>query len=116
MEEILELVLERLNKAGHSPRAGMRIVLTGGACQLTGMAEAARRILSPHVRIGRPLGVQGLPESAKSPAFATAVGLLVFPQVAGLEHFEPKRMRMLAPTGTGDGYIARVGRWLRDSF
>ncbi len=68
-------------------------MLTGGACQLTGMAEAARRILSPQVRIGRPLGIQGLPESAKSPAFAAAVGLLIYPQVAGIEHFEPRRRR-----------------------
>ena len=78
-------------------------------------ADAARKILSPNVRIGRPLGVQGLPESAKNPAFASSVGLLVYPQVAGLEHFEPKRSSVLLATGS-DGYIARVGRWIRDSF
>ncbi len=115
VEEILELVRDRLNSAGYAPHAGHRIVLTGGASQLTGMSDAARRILSHHVRIGRPLGVQGLPESAKSPAFAAAVGLLVYPQVAGIEHFEPKRSSIMLATGS-DGYIARVGRWLRDSF
>lgn len=115
VEEILELVRERLQRAGFAPQAGLRVALTGGASQLTGMPEAARRILSPHVRIGRPLGVQGLPESAKSPAFAAAVGLLVFPQVAGVEHFEPRRSGVMLATGS-DGYIARVGRWLRDSF
>ncbi len=115
VEEILELVRERLIGAGYSPQGGLRIVLTGGASQLTGMAEAARKILSPNVRIGRPLGVQGLPESAKNPAFAAAVGLLVYPQVAALEHFEPKRSSVLLATGS-DGYIARVGRWIRDSF
>ena len=31
-----------------------------------------------------------------------------------LEHFEPRKTRHLM-TGTG-GYIARVGRWLRESF
>ena len=79
-------------------------MLTGGACQLTGMAEAARRILSPQVRIGRPLGIQGLPESAKSPAFAAGVGLLIYPQVASIEHFEPDgatcRCRRREPTAT----------------
>ena len=67
VEEILELVRDRLKAAGFAAHAGRRLVLTGGASQLTGMAEAARRILSPQVRIGRPLGIQGLPESAKSP-------------------------------------------------
>jgi cell division protein FtsA len=66
------------------------------------------------VRIGRPLGIAGLPEEAKGPAFAVATGLLNYPQAAHLEHFEPRRTRHSA-TGTGS-YIARVGRWLRESF
>src|SRR4029450_5707960 len=56
----------------------------------------------------------GLPEAAKGPAFAVAAGLLVYPQAAHLEHFEPPRTRQFM-TGTG-GYMARVGRWLRESF
>ena len=113
--EILELVRDRLKAAGFSGHAGRRLVVTGGASQLTGMPEAARRSLSPQVRIGRPLGIEGLPESAKSPAFAAAVGLMIYPQVAGIEHFEPQRPSLLAGTGT-DGYIGRVGRWLKESF
>jgi cell division protein FtsA len=65
------------------------------------------------VRVGRPLGIAGLPEEAKGGAFAVATGLLVYPQAAHLEHFEPRRTRQVA---AGGGYIARVGRWLRESF
>ena len=115
VEEILELVRDRLKAAGFAPQAGRRLVLTGGACQLTGMPETARRIVSSEARIGRPLGIQGLPESAKSPAFSAAVGLLIYPQVAAIEHFEPRRQAVTQGTGT-DGYISRVGRWLRESF
>ena len=115
VEEILELARDRLKAAGFAGQAGRRLVLTGGASQLTGMQETARRILSPQVRIGRPLGIEGLPESAKSPAFAASVGLMVYPQVAGIEHFEPRRAGLLPATGT-DGYITRVGRWLKESF
>jgi cell division protein FtsA len=115
VEEILELVRDRLKSAGYMPQSGRRIVLTGGASQLTGLQEAARRIISSQVRIGRPLGIQGLPESAKNPAFSAAVGLLVYPQVAGVEHFEPRRQDVMRGTGT-DGYFSRVGRWLKDSF
>ncbi len=115
VEEILELARDRLKASGYGPQAGRRLVLTGGASQLTGLADAARRIISPHVRIGRPLGIQGLPESAKSPAFAAAVGMLIYPQFAGVEHFEPRRRGGFAATGT-DTYISRVGRWLRESF
>lgn len=115
VEEILELTRDRLAKGGFALHAGSRLILTGGASQLTGMAEAAKRILLGQVRIGRPLGIQGLPESAKSPSFSTAVGLLIYPQVAGIEHFRPGRGEIELATGT-NGYIARVGRWLRDSF
>jgi len=115
VEEILELVRDRLKAAGYAAHAGRRLVLTGGAAQIAGVADLARTIISQQVRIGRPLGIQGLPESAKNPAFAAAVGLLVYPQVAGIEHYEPRRQNIVGG-GSGDGYIARVGRWLKESF
>lgn len=115
VEEIVELVRDRLGAAGFSAQAGRRVVLTGGASQLVGLPEVARRVLRGQVRIGRPLGIKGLPEAAKGPAFAAAVGLLVYPQVAHAEHFEPRGAGAFAATGT-DGYLSRVGRWIRDSF
>lgn len=114
MEETLEFLRDRLARAGFPAKANRRVVLTGGACQLTGAPEAARRILGGQVRVGRPIGVEGLPEAARSPAFAAAAGLLAYPLVAGREYFEPHRETRLA-TGT-DGYMSRVGRWLMDSF
>ena len=110
-----KLVRDRLKAAGQAAHAGRQLVLTGGACQLTGLPELPRAIVSSQARIGRPLGVEGLPESAKSPAFAAVVGLMVYPQVAGIEHFEPRRQGY-APGGGADGYAARVGRWLKESF
>ncbi len=114
VEEILELTRDRLKAAGFGAQAGRRLVLTGGASQLAGLVELARATISEGARAGRPLGVQGLPESAKSPAFAASVGLLVYPQVAAVEHFEPARRRLA--DASGDGYVARVGRWLKESF
>lgn len=115
VEEILELVRDRLAANGYPAHGGHRVVLTGGGSLLLGIQDVARRILSNQVRIGRPLGVQGLPESAKNPAFAASVGLLVYPQVAGIEKFDPERSRTMLATGT-DGYVSRVSRWLLDSF
>ena len=115
IEEILELVRDRLNGSGFAALVGRRMVLTGGASQLTGVGEAARRILARNVRLGRPLGIAGMPEVAKGPAFATAVGLLIYPQVAEMELFDGGRETFLAQTGTG-GYLARVGQWFKESF
>lgn len=115
VEEVLELVRDRLRGAGFGAQAGRRVILTGGASQLVGLPETARRILQGQVRIGRPLGIRGLPEAAKGPAFSASVGMLVYPQVAHAEHFEPRGQGAFAGTGT-DGYFSRVGRWIRESF
>jgi cell division protein FtsA len=114
VEEILEMVRDRLAASPFAAEPRGRVVLTGGASQLAGLPELAARILGRPVRIGRPLGIGGLPEEAKGPAFAVAAGLLVYPQAAHLEHFESRQTRQLM-TGTG-GYFARVGQWLRESF
>lgn len=113
-EEILEMVRDRLQASPFAGDPRGRIVLAGGASQLTGLAELASRILGRSVRLGRPLGVSGLAEQSKGPAFAAAAGLLVYPQTAHLERFEARRAGQLM-TGT-DGYFSRVGRWLRESF
>jgi cell division protein FtsA len=115
VEETLELVRDRLRASGHASEA-RRVVLTGGACQLTGLPELARRILDRPVRIGRPLGARGLPEAAKGPAFAAPVGLLIYPQMAALEQVDPRRMRRGGSQPPKDTYIHRVGRWLKESF
>lgn len=115
VEETLELIRDRLNASGFAGTAGKRVVLTGGSSQLTGMGEAARRVLARNVRIGRPMGVSGLPDAAKSPAFSTVVGLMIYPQFAGLESEVCGASASYSVTGTG-GRFAQLGQWLRESF
>lgn len=113
IEEILQAVRDRMQATGMMDACGGRIVLTGGASELTGLPELARRELARNIRIGRPMGIAGLPEMAKSPAFATVAGMLVYPQVCRGEFIEPRGLPKL--TGT-DGYFSRVGGWLKSSF
>jgi cell division protein FtsA len=115
VEETLEMLRDRISKSGYGSAIGKRIVLTGGASQLAGLPEAARRILGRNVRAGRPRGVAGLPEAAKGPAFSTVVGLLIYPQVANFESRPSKGIAGFKMTGT-DGRLYRVSQWLRDSF
>src|SRR5579871_3408543 len=113
-EEIFEMVRDRLADSPFAAEPKARVVLSGGASQLTGTVELATRILNRPVRIGRPLGFSRLPNEAKSASFAVPAGLLVYPQYAHLEHVEPRHTRQLL-TGT-DGYFGKVGRWLREGF
>ena len=78
VEEILEQAAERLDAAGFSHLPSQQIVLTGGASQIPGLDGLASRILGQRVRMGRPLRVQGLPQAATGPSFASTVGLCLF--------------------------------------
>ena len=113
-EEIFEMVRDRLKDSPFAAEPKGRVVLSGGASQLTGMPELATQILGRPVRIGRPLGFGRLPAEAKTASFAVPAGLLVYPQYAHLEHVEPRHTRHVR-TGT-DGYFGKVGRWLREGF
>lgn len=114
VEEILELVRDKLASSGVGAIAGRRIVITGGGSQLTGVRELAAQILGNSVRIGRPIGVSGLAQAAGGPAFAASVGLLRYVQlrpaeITGAAGGQP----MIAG---GPGQLARIGRWLKENF
>lgn len=115
VEETLELIRDRIRASGFSPIVGKRVVLTGGAAQLPGLPDLAKHILARNVRIGRPMGVKGLPPAAKGPAFSTAVGLLIYPQFADIEIHAADHGVLSALSG-GNGRIARVSQWLKSSF
>jgi cell division protein FtsA len=115
MEEILEMVRDRLAASSFAAEPRGAVVLTGGASQLPGLPDLATRILNRPVRVGRPLGIGGLPDAAKGAAFAAAAGLLVYPQTAHHEYFDQRGQRYVM-NGKGGGYLARVGQWLRESF
>lgn len=78
VEEILEEVRARLDAAGFDHLPSQQIVLTGGGSQIMGLDGLASRILGQRVRLGRPLRVHGLPQSATGPGFSSAVGLSLF--------------------------------------
>src|SRR6202012_749952 len=74
-EEIFEMVRDRLADSPFAAEPKARVVLSGGASQLTGTLELATQILGRPVRIGRPLGFGRLPNEAKSASFAVPSGL-----------------------------------------
>lgn len=111
---ILEAARESLRESGFDRVSGRRVVLTGGGSQLAGMAELAEEVLGKQVRIGRPEGIHGLPESARGPGFATCAGLLAFSGRAPMEVGTLGSYRGIQVPEAGG--IVRMGRWLRENF
>ncbi len=116
IEETLELVRSRLKETPYLDRAGRRIVLTGGACQLNGLAHLASTIFDARVRIGRAFPFDGLAETAMGQAYVACTGLLRF---AAENRAEPEgiggALGVLAAAEAGNpGLFGRVGGWLKD--
>ena len=76
-EEIFHLVWDEIRRAGYEKSLNSGIVLTGGGAMLEGMPEIAEQIFDLPIRRGVPAGVGGLADHVSSPAFATAVGLVL---------------------------------------
>jgi cell division protein FtsA len=112
LEETFELVRARLEASGFDKLAGRRVVLTGGAAQLTGARELAQLVLDKQVRMGRPIRISGLAESTAGPAFSTAAGLIAY-AIRREAELRPQLRPERAPS---QSLFDRVGGWLRENF
>lgn len=77
-KEMLEAVGLEIKRSGLDGLLPAGYVLTGGTADLPGLRELAVQMLQVPVRVGVPRKLQGLVESISSPAYATAVGLLLW--------------------------------------
>ena len=111
VEEILELLHDRMARARMEHTAGSRYVLTGGASQLTGLADLFAKQSKKSVGVGRPIGVSGLDENCSSPSFAAAIGAMI--HVSQIAENDPtERQTRTLPHGP----FEKIGAWLRDNL
>jgi len=113
IEETFELVRATLEKNGFDKQAGRRVVLTGGASQMQGVRDLAGMVLDKQVRLGRPVGFQGLPESTGGPAFSTCGGLIRYAMTHVPTSTKGKKAKA---EHSGPSKFGRLGTWLRDNF
>lgn len=78
LNEIFSIVRMELEKENLSGRIPSGAIITGGGAETAGCLESAKRTLSLPVRIGKPQGIGGLIDDIMTPAYATAVGLIVY--------------------------------------
>jgi cell division protein FtsA len=113
-EEVCQMVLSEIRRAGFERSLNSGIVLTGGGAILEGMPEIAEQILDMPVRRGTPAGIGGLVDVVASPVYSTAVGLVIsgFRNRAGLSLGTARA----AATGTFGKVTGRLMTWLSDFF
>ena len=110
LAETFDLVQTEVARAGFGDDYSAGVVLTGGSAQIAGAPALASEIFGVPARLGIPLGVHGLADAVRSPAFSTSVGLLAW----GREQLAP------GDDWQGSGQLERVGAtlraWLRNFF
>ena len=80
-EELLRLIrfeLPQQDVRDYSDFIPSGIVLTGGSSNILGIAELGGKVTRLPVRLGTPFNLYGIADSLCDPAYATAVGLLLW--------------------------------------
>jgi len=117
MDEIFNLVLNEIQRAGFATRLNAGVVISGGAAAMEGVAELAADVFGTGVRIGSPSeNIGGLSDSVDAPRFATVVGLALYGAHRAAAGFSPtSKHRALAGVGV-DKFTKRLKIWLEDFF
>lgn len=76
--EIFSLVKEQLARIGRSGMLPAGAILTGAAAKAPGVLDLSRDVLGLPVQMGFPVEIGGVIEKVDDPAYATALGTLVW--------------------------------------
>lgn len=107
MQEILSLVRAEIRRAGFDGRLPAGVVLVGGTAELRNVRILGREVLELPVRVGTPTGAIGLTDTIMRPAYATAIGLLLW----ATYHTEDARAPAHFAEGRG---VNRIRDWFRE--
>jgi len=77
VSEIFEFIENHLKKTPYFHILKSKVVFTGGSSQIAGLAEFSTNYLSKHSRISNPSRLEGLPDAAYNPNFASVIGALL---------------------------------------
>jgi cell division protein FtsA len=86
-------------------------VLTGAAVKTPGVLDLARDVLGLPVQMGFPVEIGGVIEKVDDPAYATALGSLVW----GIRE-EDRGLFGSAPSFQMGRTVKQVGTWLKSLF
>lgn len=109
LEEIFSFVDRELKKIGRSGLLPAGVVFTGGGAALPGVVEIAKKRLRLPARIGKPVTLGGLSHETASPAFAVALGLVLW---AVEQEWRGTTRRKVALPDIGDT-VGRMKGWLK---
>ena len=109
-EELFRFVRKELHRADWYDAIAGGVVLTGAASLMPGVPELAEEVFELPTRLGPPHEVTGVREVARSPAYATAVGLLIYARSQNSVRVPVSEARSL------NYWIERLSSWFKGNF
>ena len=110
IEEIFELVKERLTFLTLSANSINKVILCGGGANLNNVRELASSYLNTNVRIGRPIGLVDIPEIVHTPTFSCLTGLLI-------KSLQQEKLLISNKMNSGlFNYFGRISDWLDENL
>ncbi len=109
VEEIMKLIMLELPNSDYETMVPAGLVITGGSANLAGTASLGREILKMPVRVGMPMDIYGIGDVLRDPAYATAVGLLLW----GTKHDGKKRWKSGGIGGALTQMVTQIRRLFR---
>ncbi len=109
VEEMAEIIGERLRQSGHFEEASTGLVLCGGTAALPGISELFESILQSPCRVLKQAHQDGLDRLLQDPANAVLAGLLAY----GRDQEVRPRPRWL---DVQDGMFNRIRQWVQGNF
>ena len=116
VDSIVADIGRALKELGFAGPSSYQVVLTGGGAELKGIAENMQGALGRTVRIGRPIGLSGIPEAHGGPAFATLVGLILYAASDQIDLKTGTDRSNDHSLGAMPGLFERIMRAIRENF
>ena len=114
VEEIFVACRHVIAETGYADMLASGAIITGGTTLLDGMPELAEQVLGLPVRRAAPIGIGGLIDVVKSPAYSTGVGLVKY----GVNRLQalPVEEEIIHHVPQGTGLGGRISAWFREVF
>jgi len=122
MEEIFDLIKQKLDCLGLPRPLSGGLVITGGGASLAGIVELATEIFRMPVRVGVPIrfaNLGGLIDNYRTPSYATAIGLVLEGDRREREENNERDSPLWSKppmNGKASGVLGRIGKWIKDGL
>ncbi|MBW2618223.1 MAG: cell division protein FtsA [Deltaproteobacteria bacterium] len=110
-EEILSLTDRQMARSGLKELISAGLVITGGSALIESLSDLAEQVFNCQVRIGYPVGVQGLTDVVNNPMYATAVGLVRY----GARGSSGRKFR-IRDHNIFNRVVSRMKDWFKEVF